>query len=99
MATSVIPKSLASDIKHKTITVTGTTDSNGFLTTSLDSRTNIPLTVTNLKLDNAIIAPFFVNFLLRGGNGFQIAMKFINWDGTTLTGTMEATFVYEEIRS
>jgi hypothetical protein len=99
MADSKIPKSLASDIKHKTITVTGTTDSNGFITTTLDARNIIPLTVTNLKVDNVNKAPYYANFLLHGGNGTVIALKFKSWDDTVYKGTIEAILVYEEIRS
>ena len=84
------------DIKNsKTITVTGTTDSNGFLPTGLLMNNCIPLSAVSLRVEGTAKYSYFYNFLAWGGDpATQYAIQVRNWNGDILNGTFEIVIRY-----
>lgn len=84
-------------LKSKTVTVTGTTDSNGFFSTGLSMSNRIPLSVVFLKVDGTSKYSYFYQFLAWGGDpANQYAVQLKNWNGTIINGNLEVTIRYLE---
>ena len=79
----------------KTITITATADTNGYLDTGLKYNQVVPLCIYSVTVDGSAAYPFLYEFLMRGGSPAErISVRIKKWNGEIYTGEITFSMKY-----